>query len=119
MACSRHILNNNVGISRDVLYHELADGTDVKIEQISCRRSGDEPDGLALIKSLLRVGGRVPGQQEEKASQYNSFHFDLRYETVSQWQKILRRPLFVISSAARNLDPSHSSDCAKTGMFQR
>src|SRR5215510_1753753 len=86
MACPRHILNNNVGISRDVFCQKLADGTDIKIEQISCRRSGDERDGLALIVRSLRLNGGTPSQQK-KDYQGHSFHFDLRYETVSSCQK--------------------------------
>src|SRR5262249_1942629 len=101
MACPRHILNNNIGISRYVLCQKLADGTDINIEQVSRRRSRDERDGLALIKGCLRLNGGTPHKQK-KDYQGHSFHFDLRYETVSSWQK-WRRLLFVISSPARNL----------------
>src|SRR5215510_15771309 len=86
MACPRHILNNNIGISRYVLCQKLADGTDINIEQVSRRRSRDERDGLALIKGCLRLNGGTPSQQK-KDYQGHSFHFDLRYETVSSWQK--------------------------------
>jgi hypothetical protein len=78
VACPRHVLNNNVGISRDVLYHELADGTHIKIEEFSWLRSGDERDGLALIKRSLRLNGRAP-DEKKRDSEYHSFHFDLRY----------------------------------------
>ena len=68
MARPRHVLNNKVGISRDVLYQKLADGTDVKIEQISGRRSSDEGDGLALIVRSLGLNGRVADQQKKRDS---------------------------------------------------
>ena len=66
MARPGHVLDNKVGISRDVLYQKMADGTDIKIEQISRRRSSDEGDGLALIKRRLRLNVRVPDQQKKE-----------------------------------------------------
>jgi hypothetical protein len=60
-----HVLNDNVRISWDVLYHMLPDRTHVKIEEFSWVRSGDERDGLALIERGLRLNDRVPDQKKK------------------------------------------------------
>ncbi len=64
----RHILDDNVGVSRDVLGHVGSDNARPEIVEISRRQTHHNPDNLAFVKRIglgIKGRGRREAQDDE------------------------------------------------------
>ena len=62
---SGDILNNNIWISRNILWHELSDESWIKIVDVPGLGADDDLDCLALIERRLGMERRGPNQNQQ------------------------------------------------------
>ena len=94
---TRHVLHDDIGRARNMLWDELGHHACIEIINASRRSTGDKPNGFALVKGGL--GWELLGPTEDGEEQYKSWQHN---DSFSPWSRMLASAHVLIHQSPNN-----------------